>query len=506
MTASGDPADAPGAERVRFAPSPTGMLHIGGLRTALYNYLVARKAGGAFLLRIEDTDRARFVEDAEEDILSALDWCGLDYDEGPGAGGDFGPYRQSERSDRYRPVAERLVEEGRAYYAFDTPEEIEAMRDENRSDANPQPKYGPRTRRKMNNSLTLPEEETQRLLDEGTDHVIRLKVPKDTGVKFTDEVRGSVSFSTNDLDDQVLLKSDGLPTYHLANVVDDHQMKITCVIRGEEWLSSTPKHKLMYDALGWTMPRVAHLPLIMSPHGGKLSKRDAQEGGIPVSLRDYRQQGYEPEAVLNFIALLGWNPGHEQEVFSLDELVEAFSLGRVAQSSAQFDLDKLKWFNEQHLHRLPPEEVAARSREAVQAEGFTPSEDYLTDVAALMQERITFADDLATDGAFFFEAPEEYEEAGVEKRWKDHSAALLRAFADRLEAADAFDAETVENHLRALADEKDVGAGALIHPARLAVSGRSYGPGVFSMMAVLGQERCLRRLRRAAEVLGEGES
>lgn len=502
MTASRGSADAPGAPRVRFAPSPTGMLHIGGLRTALYNYLVARKQGGDFLLRIEDTDRERFVEGAEGDILDALDWCGLDYDEGPGAGGDHGPYRQSERTDRYRPVAERLVEEGHAYYAFDTPDEIEAMRERLRTEDNPKPKYGPRTRRDMKNSLTLPDEETQKLLDDGAEHVIRLKVPKNTGVKFTDEVRGSVSFSTNDLDDQVLLKSDGLPTYHLANVVDDHQMEITCVIRGEEWLSSTPKHKLMYDALGWEMPCVAHLPLIMSPSGGKLSKRDAEEGGIPVSVRDYRRQGYEPEAVLNFIALLGWNPGTEQEVFSLDELVEAFSLDRVRQAGAQFDLDKLKWFNQQHLHRLAPEEVAARSREAVEAEGYTPSADYLTDVAALMQERITFTDDLATDGAFFFEAPDEYEKAGVEKRWKDDSAELLGAYADRLEDANHFDADTVEQVLRELADEKGVGAGALIHPARLATSGRSYGPGVFGMMAVLGKERCLRRMRRAVEVLG----
>jgi glutamyl-tRNA synthetase len=485
------------------------MLHIGGLRTALYNYLVARDRDGDFLLRIEDTDRARSVAEAEKDILGGLDWCGLDYDEGPGAGGEpgagdsHGPYRQSERSDRYRPVAERLVDEGHAYYAFDTPAEIEAMRAERRTEENPQPKYGPRTRRAMKNSLTLPEEKTQRLLDEGADHVVRLKVPKDTGVKFTDEVRGSVSFSTNDLDDQVLLKSDGLPTYHLANVVDDHQMEITCVIRGEEWLPSTPKHKLMYDALGWQMPKVAHLPLIMSPSGGKLSKRDAEEGGLPVSVRDYRRQGYEPEAVLNFIALLGWNPGTEQEVFSLEGLVEAFSLERVAQSGAQFDLDKLKWFNQQHLHRLPPEEVAARSREAVEAEGYMPSEDYLADVAAVMQDRITFAGDLATDGAFFFKAPDEYEEAGVEKRWKDDSAELLAAYADRLEAtSDVSDADTVEQVLRALADERDVGAGRLIHPARLATSGRSYGPGVFSMMAVLGRERCLRRMRRAVEVLG----
>jgi glutamyl-tRNA synthetase len=499
MTASRD-ADA---VRVRFAPSPTGMLHIGGLRTALYNYLLARKRGGAFILRIEDTDRERFVEGAEDDIRGALDWCGLSYDEGPeGEGGAVGPYRQSERSERYRRYAEQLVDDGHAYYAFDTPADLEAMRAEKRTEEQPQPKYGPRTRREMNNALTLSEEETQQRLDDGAQPVIRLKVPRDTGVKFTDEVRGSVSFSTNDLDDQVLLKSDGLPTYHLANVVDDHEMGITHVIRGEEWLASTPKHKLLYDAFGWDMPRVAHLPLIMSPSGGKLSKRDAEAQGLPVSVHTYREQGYEPEALLNFIALMGWNPGTNEEVFSLDELVEAFSLADVSKSSAQFDLDKLKWFNKQHLHRLAPETVAARSREAVEAAGHAPSDDYLTDVAAVMQDRIAFSDDLATDGAFFFEAPDEYEEEAVEQRWNDDSGALLAALADRFEQADRFDADAVEEMLRALADEKEVGAGQLIHPARLATSGRSYGPGVFSLLAVLGRERCVRRMRRAVEVLG----
>jgi glutamyl-tRNA synthetase len=502
-SASQDSQQVAQAVRVRFAPSPTGMLHIGGLRTALYNYLVAHgQEKGQFILRIEDTDRERFVEEAEEDILSALNWCGLAYDEGPGAGGEAGPYRQSERSDRYRQYAEKLVEKGRAYYAFDTPDELDVMRERLKTEHDPHPKYGPRSRQEMTNSLTLSEEDTQQRLDDGVEHVIRLKVPRDDGVNFTDEVRGAVSFSTNDLDDQVLIKSDGLPTYHLANVVDDHLMGITHVIRGEEWLPSTPKHRIMYDALGWEMPRVAHLPLIMSPSGGKLSKRDAGEAGIPVSVREYRQQGYEPEALLNFIAFLGWNPGTEEEVFSLDELVAGFSLDRVHKTGAQFDLDKLEWFNQQHLHRLPPEAVATRSREALEAEGYTPSDEYLTDVAALMQERISFAGDLAVDGAFFFEDPDEYEEKGVQKRWKDDSAELMNTFADRLEAADRFDAETVEQVLRDLADERDAGAGSLIHPARLATSGRSYGPGVFSMMAVLGRERCVRRMRRAAEVLG----
>ena len=502
MTASSANDRPSGTVRVRFAPSPTGLLHIGGLRTALYNYLFARGQGGQFLLRIEDTDRERFVEEAEDDILNALDWCGLDYDEGPGTGGEAGPYRQSERTDLYRQYAEQLVEEGRAYYAFDTPEEVDAMRERLKTEDNPQPKYGAHTRREMRNSLTLSEEETRQLLEEGAEHVVRLKVPREGSVQFEDEVRGAVSFETGGIDDQVLLKSDGQPTYHLANVVDDHLMGITHVIRGEEWLPSTPKHKLMYEALGWDMPRVAHLPLIMSPSGGKLSKRDAEEAGIPVSVRDYRQEGYEPEALLNFIALLGWNPGTDEELFSLDELADAFSLERVSKHGAQFDLAKLQWFNQQHLHRLPPEAVAQRSRAALEAKGYAPSDEYLTEVAALMQDRISFASDLASDGAFFFEDPNEYEEKGVKKRWKDDSADLLEEFAERLEEADRFDAEAVEETLRSLADERDVGAGRLIHPARLAVSGRSYGPGVFSMLAVLGRERCVRRMHRAAEVLG----
>lgn len=503
MASSGSPAASSGPVRVRFAPSPTGLLHIGGLRTALYNYLLARRAGGQFILRIEDTDRERFVPEAEDDILEALRWAGLGYDEGPDAGGEAGPYRQSERGGRYGEFAEALVEKGHAYYAFDTQDELAAMRERLRSADNPQPKYDASTRQEMKNSLTLPEGEVAERLERGAEHVVRLKVPRDRTIRFEDEVRGWVSFEASGLDDQVLLKSDGLPTYHLANVVDDHQMNVTHVIRGEEWLSSTPKHKIMYDAFGWTMPRMAHLPLIMSPVGGKLSKRDADEQGIPVSVREYREAGYEPEALLNFLAFLGWNPGTEEEVFSLGDLAEAFSLERVGQSGVQFDLDKLKWFNQQHLHRLPPETVARRARPHLDAAGYDPSDDYLTEVAALMQERLDFAKDLAGEqGAFFFEEPDEYEEKGVKKRWKDDSAGLLEAYADRLEDADRLDAETVEEVLRALADEHDAGAGRVIHPTRLAVSGRSYGPGLFSMMAVLGKETCLRRMRRAAERLG----
>ncbi len=490
------------AVRVRFAPSPTGYLHIGGLRTALYNYLLAKKHGGRFLLRIEDTDRERFVEDAEADILRALDWAGLPFDEGPGKEDEAAPYRQSERKAMYHEHAQRLLESGHAYYAFDTKEELERMRTDLATDENPAPKYDAATRAQMRNALTLPDDEVQKLLSEGAEHVIRLKVPQGESVRFDDAVRGSVSFDSGKLDDQVLIKSDGMPTYHLANVVDDHLMGITHVVRGEEWLPSTPKHVLMYEALGWEPPAFAHLPLILSPEGGKLSKRDADALGIPVFVKDYVEAGYEPGALVNFLAFLGWNPGTEQEVFTLDELVEAFSLERVGSSGVQFNPDKLRWYNEQFLRRLAPEELAARVRPSLEKHGYDPDGAYLEEVAALMQERLTFARELAEEHAFFFEDPTEYDEKGVKKRWKSDSADLLRAYAERLDALDAFTEETTEETLRALAEERDAGAGRLIHPTRLAVSGRTFGPSLFELMAVLGRKRCTRRMRRATEALG----
>lgn len=490
------------AVRVRFAPSPTGLLHIGGLRTALYNYLFARQHDGEFILRIEDTDRTRYVEEAEADILESLDWVGLDFDEGPGVGGPHAPYYQSERKAIYQEYAQQLVDDGYAYYAFDTEKELEAMREELATKNNPSPKYDAATRRKMRNSISLPDDEVQRLLENGAEYVIRLKVPRRETIHFDDAVRGAVSFDTEGIDDQVLLKSDGMPTYHLANVVDDHRMGITHVIRGEEWLSSTPKHMLMYRYFGWTPPEMAHLPLIMSPEGGKLSKRDADELGIPVFVREYREEGYEPEALLNFLAFLGWNPGTEQEVFTLDELVEAFSLKRVGSSGVQFDLDKLRWFNGQHLRTLSVDELAERAQPYIEAEGYAVSEERLHFICEIMQDRIDRVSDLATDTRYFFEAPTSYDEKGVQKRWKDDSAELLTEYADRLEAADTFDTDSVNTILRDLADERDVGAGRIIHPARLAVSGRTYGPGVFGLLVSVGKEECIRRLRRAVEVLG----
>jgi glutamyl-tRNA synthetase len=484
--------------RVRFAPSPTGRLHVGGLRTALYNYLFARKHDGDFVLRIEDTDRSRYVPEAEDDIRDALSWVGLEYDEGPEKGGDYAPYRQSERSARYREYAQELIEAGRAYYAFDTEAELDDMREEYGA-------YDVTTRQHMRNSLTMEADEVEQRIEAGDDYVVRLKVPRQETVQFDDEVRGSVSFDTSEIDDQVLLKSDGMPTYHLANIVDDHLMDISHVIRGEEWLSSTPKHVLMYDALGWTPPTFAHLPLILSPdpeRGGKLSKRDANELGIPVYVIDYREAGYEPKALLNFLALLGWSPGTEQELFALNEMVDAFGLDRVGASGVQFDLDKLRWVNEHYVRDLSVETLAERARPYVEADGYDVSDERLETICSLVQDRIQVVPEVVTENRYFFEDPDEYEEAGVEKRWKGESAGLLRTYADRLEAVDTFGTETVETVLRDLADEKEVGAGAIIHPSRLAVSGRSYGPGVFGLLAAVGKEACIRRMRRAADELG----
>lgn len=483
--------------RVRFAPSPTGYLHIGGLRTALYNYLVARRHGGTFLLRIEDTDQERFVADAEEDILESLRWAGLAYEEGPVVGGPHEPYYQSQRKEQYHRFAEELIAAGHAYYAFDTVEELEAMRTRQ-----PDAKYDARTRLEMTNSVTLDRPDVEERIRRGDPYVVRLKVPLGDTVAFDDLIRGRVAFETDTLDDQVLLKSDGMPTYHLANVVDDHLMEVTHVIRGEEWLPSTPKHILLYRFLGWEPPRMAHLPLILSPTGGKLSKRNAAEMGIPVSVHQYREEGYEPEAVVNFLAFLGWNPGTDRELFSLQELVEAFSLERVGSSGVQFNLDKLRWYNEQVIRGFTPAELVRRARPYLEASGLAADETYLEGVARLMQERISFARELASDARYFFEDPDAYEEAGVKKRWKDDSAELVTTYADRLEALATFEPEELETALRTLAEERNAGAGRIIHPTRLAVSGVSFGPSLFDLMALVGREACVRRMRRAAAALG----
>ena len=500
---------SPTKVRVRFAPSPTGSLHIGGLRTALFNYFFARRHGGAFILRIEDTDQARLVQEAEQNILSGLEWAGIQPDEGPDQPGDFGPYRQSERRAMYARYAQQLIDEGHAYYAFDTPEEIEAMRKRFATEENPSPKYDAGTRGEMTNSLGLSGEEVRRRIERGDAHVVRLKADPGGRITFHDHIRGRVSFSTGGIDDQILIKSDGMPTYHLANVVDDREMRITHVIRGEEWLPSTPKHVLLYQAFGWEPPEMVHMPLIMNPGGkGKLSKRHAETQGLPVTVEQCQLAGYEPEAVVNFLALLGWNPGDDRELFSLDEMAEIFSLDRISGGGVQFDVNKLNWFNQQYVRGFSVDELLERaepwlqdSRSASMESSFE-NEERQRQIAALMQPRIAFSKDLAETGGYFFEDPATYDEVAVAKRWKEDSGELLSVYADRLEAATAFDAAQAEAMLRALAEERGAGAGRIIHPIRLAVSGVPGGPSLFEMMAVLGKDTCVRRIRKAVGELG----
>lgn len=481
--------------RVRFAPSPTGYLHIGGLRTALYVYLFARRHGGKLVLRIEDTDRTRFVEDAEADILSGLAWVGIDYDEGPDVGGAFGPYRQSERSDLYLKAAADLIVSGHAYHAFDTPEELAAMRERSGTG------YNAVTRMSMRNSLTLSAEEVAELLaDDSVESVIRLRVPDNEEVTFQDACRGEITFSTDEVDDQVLIKSDGLPTYHLANVVDDHSMEISHIIRGEDWLSSTPKHVLLYRAFGWDAPAFAHLPLILSPSGGKLSKRKAEKDGIPVFVSDYRKAGYEPEAVLNYLALLGWNPGTDQEIFTVDGLVDAFSLERVGTSGVQFDLAKLQWVNEQTIRNLPVEEILKRvGRQLPTNDGGV---DYNRRVVELFLPRISRLADLSGETTYMFSDPVNYDEKTASKKWKGDAAAIVEDFRDRIEAVDPFAAGPLHDVVTSMVEEREVGFGKVVAPIRLAITGVAGGPGLFEIIELIGPQATARRLTRAVEVLG----
>jgi glutamyl-tRNA synthetase len=491
--------------RVRFAPSPTGFLHIGGLRTALYNYLFAKKhPNGTFILRIEDTDQARYVEGAEQDIIQSLLWCGMDIDEGPGKPGKYGPYRQSERKDIYKKYAEELVAGGHAYYAFDTTDELDQMRERLQKSGNPSPKYDSVTRQSMKNSLTLPQEEVLRRLEAGEEYVIRLKVPRRETVRFEDIIRGIVSFETKGLDDQVLMKSDGMPTYHLANVVDDHEMKVTHVIRGEEWLSSAPKHILLYQALGWTPPIMAHLPLIMSPTGGKLSKRKAEEEGIPVNTRDYISGHYEPEALVNFLAYLGWSPGDDSEIHSLEELCSMFELERVSKGGAVFNHKKLMWYNEQYLREKPDQYIFARVKSIAEEQNFTiTSDELLMAIIPLLKERVSKVDEFISMGAFFFQDPEEYD-PNAAKKWNSESAELVKEYAEKVSAFsnDDFTAENLKLALENIVTEKGIGFGKLMMPLRIATTGMGFGPDLFPAMELLGKSTVIRRIETAIKELG----
>ncbi|MEX1136405.1 MAG: glutamate--tRNA ligase [Balneolales bacterium] len=490
--------------RVRFAPSPTGLLHIGGLRTALYNYLFARHHGGTFVLRIEDTDQKRYVEEAEKDIINSLNWAGMPFDEGPGKGGEHGPYRQSERSEHYQKYSAQLIQQEQAYYAFDTAEEIEDMRSRLQKSGNPSPKYDAITRMSMKNSLTLPSEEVKKRLESGEKFVVRLKVPRRETIRFEDEIRGFVSFESQGLDDQVLLKSDGLPTYHLANVVDDHLMNITHVIRGEEWLSSAPKHILLYQYLGWEPPKMAHLPLIMSPKGGKLSKRNADALGIPVNVHDYVDQHYEPEALINFLAFLGWSPGDDREVFTMEGLIKEFSLDRIGKGGAIFNHSKLIWYNEHFMREMPEEELLPKVREQAEEAGFRGfSDDYLKEFIRLMKERASLVTDFVTYGKYFFEGPQGYDEKTVKKAWKDGTPVLVKMFRDQIADLDdrSFKADILKQKLSAIVEEQGVGFGKIMQPVRLAVTGMGFGPDLFETLQLLGKERVVSRLDKALQVL-----
>jgi len=493
-----------GSVRVRFAPSPTGFLHIGGLRTALYNYLFARHFNdGTFVLRIEDTDQSRYVEGAEADIIRSLEWCGMKIDESPEHPGDYGPYRQSERRELYHTHAEKLIENDQAYYAFDTPEELDQMRERLQKSGNPSPKYDAITRQSMINSLTLSQDEVDRRLAAGDEYVIRLKVPRRETVRFEDIIRGHVSFETKGLDDQVLLKSDGMPTYHLANVVDDHEMKISHVIRGEEWLSSTPKHILLYDAFGWEPPKMAHLPLIMSPSGGKLSKRKAEEEGIPVNTKEYVKQNYEPEALVNFLAYLGWSPGDDSEIHSLDELCELFSLDRVSKGGAVFNHKKLLWYNEHYLREQSNDILAKRLRVIADTRNIDlPEDEVLKEAISLLKERVSKIEEILEMGDFFFKDPESYDEKAL-KKWKSDSSDLVKQYRESITDLDesGFEAATLKSHLEKVIEKNDVGFGKLMMPLRIAVTGQGFGPDLFSSMELLGKETVIRRLDTALEKL-----
>lgn len=506
--------------RVRFAPSPTGPLHIGGVRTALYNYLFAKKHGGDFILRIEDTDQTRYVAGAEEYILESLKWCGLTFDEGVGVGGNCKPYRQSERNKQgiYKKYVDQLLAAGHAYYAFDTPEELEQMRERLKAEGGSSQQYDSSTRNSMKNSLTLSAEEVSRKIAAGDPYVVRVKIPRNEEIKFKDIIRGWVIVDSSNLDDKVLYKSDGMPTYHMANVVDDYLMKITHVIRGEEWLPSGPLHVMLYRFLGWedVMPEFAHLPLILKPDGnGKLSKRDGDRLGFPVFPIEwkspeeeissgYRESGYFPNAVINMLALLGWNPGTEQELFTVQELVDAFSLDKVGKSGSKFDPDKTKWFNEQYLRAKSNEELAQLIKPMAQAKGYQISDDkFLVSVCNLMKERATFLNDIIEKGTYFFEAPTTYDAETVKKKWKDESAKivtdLITVFSNT-----SFNAHDLEAAFKKYVEDNSLGFGVAMIAIRLSITGVGGGPHLFDIMEVIGKEESINRLKSGIEKINKG--
>ncbi|QCR24047.1 glutamate--tRNA ligase [Pontibacter sp. SGAir0037] len=498
--------------RVRFAPSPTGPLHIGGVRTALYNYLFARKSGGKMILRIEDTDQNRFVPGAEDYIREALEWSGVELDESPWKGGPYGPYRQSERKPMYMQYALQLVEQGYAYYAFDTAEELDAMRERLKAAKVATPQYNAITRATMKNSLTLPEDEVKRRLESGEPYVIRLKVPRKEEIRLKDMIRGWVMVHSSAIDDKVLMKSDGMPTYHLANIVDDHLMEITHVIRGEEWLPSAPLHVLLYRYLGWedTMPQFAHLPLLLKPDGnGKLSKRDGDKFGFPVFPLEwqdpftgeksigYRENGFLPEAFINFLAFLGWNPGTQQELFSIPELIEAFSIERIGKSGTKFDWQKARWFNEQYLRAKPNEELAQYLLKELEERHITCSFDQAVKISGIMKERVTFPSDFWQESSYFFEAPATYNEKVAAKKWNSQVVAVFEEFKNELEALPNYNADTIKDLLNAVLERQSMKIGQVMQALRLAITGLEAGPDLMQIIEVIGAAEAKSRIETA---------
>jgi glutamyl-tRNA synthetase len=502
--------------RVRFAPSPTGALHIGGVRTALYNYLLARQNNGTMILRIEDTDQNRFVPGAEDYIIQSLEWAGIKFDEGVGIGGPHAPYRQSERKAIYFKYAQQLIDEGNAYYAFDTEQDLEAMRERLKAANVAIQQYNSITRTQMRNSLTLPAEEVRSLLDAGAPYVIRLKVPRKEEIRLNDLIRGWVNVHSSQIDDKVLMKSDGMPTYHLANVVDDYLMKISHVIRGEEWLPSAPLHVLLYRFLGWEqdMPQFAHLPLLLKPDGnGKLSKRDAVKFGFPIfpqTWKDettgevsvgYREAGYLPEALINFLALLGWNPGTEKELFSMDELIKEFSLDRINKAGARFDIQKAQWFNQQYLRAKNDEQLATHLLDSLAKENVSCLPEKATKIASVMRERITFPQDLWEHGKFFFFAPVAFDETVVNKKWNDDVVKVLSAYRDAVGSAVSFDSVSAKSILEQVTTNLGIGAGKIMQALRVAITGVSGGPDLMMIMEIIGRDEVVSRLDTALKTI-----
>ncbi|MCC8132776.1 MAG: glutamate--tRNA ligase [Tannerellaceae bacterium] len=498
--------------RVRFAPSPTGPLHIGGVRTALYNYLFARQHNGDMILRIEDTDSQRFVPGAEQYIIDSLNWVGIRFDEGVSFGGQYGPYRQSERKEIYKKYVDQLLHDGLAYIAFDTPEELERKRGEI---ANFQ--YDASTRMQMRNSLVLPAEEVKQLMEEGHTYVVRIKIEPNEDIHVEDLIRGDVVINSSVLDDKVLYKSaDGLPTYHLANIVDDHLMEVSHVIRGEEWLPSAPLHVLLYRYLGWadTMPQFAHLPLLLKPEGnGKLSKRDGDRLGFPVFPLEwqdpksgdissgYRESGYLPEAVVNFLALLGWNPGNDQEILSLEEMIRSFDLSHCSKSGAKFDYEKGKWFNHQYIQLKDNQALAELFVPVLKKHGVETGLSYVEKIVGLMKERVNFVEELWDQSSFFFVAPDRYDEKTVKKRWKPESASQLAELIEVLSGCEPFDVEQTEETVKSWIESKGYHLGNIMNAVRLALVGAPKGPHIFTITEALGKQETISRLRKAIDLL-----